>query len=341
MIKYHYALDSSEKLVNVKELTREQLYQGLKFYSLDTREELIPKLGDIRQKHFSRKPDATNNGSFETYLHALGKKVFLDEYQRCIDEKVGYKFQFIQAYTCNRLEKQFGKVCKYSLPVIFNLSSYFNEIKVEKDYDNFRPDITLYNSTTGQAIFVEIAVTHKCSNEKIASNNRIIEFVINDEEGIAVIRKFGLGNANSINGVNLYNFNFETRLKSCDVGECSSSFYFFKVRTDGSSQLSVSTESKLNQILDISKDIAYTIIQPALQDDPSSSHLSTLYKQFIKRAQMENSCIKNCFLCRYHALSHFYDIDFNPIFCKYHKKTCNSNQASKCSIYKVDSKHCS
>jgi len=50
--------------------------------------------------------------------------------------------------------------------------------------------------------------------------------------------------------------------------------------------------------------------------------------------------IKNCFTCRYHAKNRYkgalYEPEYNPIFCKFLKITCNSNKAVYCEYYKLE-----
>lgn len=59
-----------------------------------------------------------------------------------------------------------------------------------------------------------------------------------------------------------------------------------------------------------------------------------------ERAFLKGIKIKNCFLCRYHAINTGYIIsdEFQPIFCKFYKSAKNSNFAAQCEIYRPDKK---
>ena len=91
-IKYRFALDKNDNLIDVSELSRQELSKGDKFYSIDFHNELIPKLGDVVTKHFAHKGDS--EGNYESYLHALAKKVFSDEYLLCLKENKPFYFKY-------------------------------------------------------------------------------------------------------------------------------------------------------------------------------------------------------------------------------------------------------
>ena len=62
-----------------------------------------------------------------------------------------------------------------------------------------------------------------------------------------------------------------------------------------------------------------------------------VYFKMLIKAFNEKRKIKNCYLCRYHGLN-FFDYDETPIFCKFLKKSCNSNEAATCQYYRPDPK---
>lgn len=85
MIKYRYALDSLDRLVDIQSLARDTITKDEKFYTVDFKQQLIPRLGLIKVKHFALKPNTEALGNPETYLHALGKKVFKREYLESLE----------------------------------------------------------------------------------------------------------------------------------------------------------------------------------------------------------------------------------------------------------------
>jgi hypothetical protein len=58
------------------------------------------------------------------------------------------------------------------------------------------------------------------------------------------------------------------------------------------------------------------------------------YKKNVVDAYNTKIAIKNCFLCRYHGDNYSYCDEDLPIFCKFLKIKCNSNQASACQYYR-------
>jgi len=52
--------------------------------------------------------------------------------------------------------------------------------------------------------------------------------------------------------------------------------------------------------------------------------------------------VRNCFICRYHAENNswiYEDTTGVPIFCKFLKTKCNSNQAVTCKYFKLENKY--
>src|SRR5689334_8164529 len=118
MIKYRHALDSNNNCVDVKSLERKTLSKHIKFYTIDFKQELIPRLGKSNTKHFALKPNIIPLGSKETYLHALGKRTFYNTYLKCLKDAQPFFFKYKTKNFCNRLQNKFHKPC-------------FNEIQEE------------------------------------------------------------------------------------------------------------------------------------------------------------------------------------------------------------------
>lgn len=221
-IKYRYAINDDNELVDVSNLNRNEL-NGQKFYSIDFHSELIPKLGDKVSKHFAHKGDSEGNN--ESYLHALGKKVFADGYQKCLDDKTPFILTYIVEHKCTRLSS-LGLFCSKKEQKTFDLTTRFDTIFVEKRDGMFIPDVMLYDSKHGDKIYIEIAVTHFCEPEKINSGNRIIEFSIQKESDIKNIVNFKEGKRID-NEINYYNF--KTLHEYSCVDNCDSLFSVTKI----------------------------------------------------------------------------------------------------------------
>jgi hypothetical protein len=204
-IKYQFAEDTSGKLVNIDSIIKNENHNE-KYICLDCKQELIPKTGNIRVHHFSHKND-TYSCSKETYLHELGKKIFFEIYTKCLNENEPF-------YIFASLFSKYFNYCKYyeifksnnciknNIDKI-NLVQYYKYIEFEKYQNSFKPDLTLINNSNDK-IFVEIAVTHPCDEEKIKSKNKIIEINIKNEEDIKIILEKNLSEENNL--IKFYNF---------------------------------------------------------------------------------------------------------------------------------------
>ncbi|MBD2291908.1 hypothetical protein H6G06_00055 [Anabaena sphaerica FACHB-251] len=101
--------------------------------------------------------------------------------------------------------------CKHK----FDLTQYFKDIKLETKDGSFIPDLLLISEKEDK-IFIEIAVTHKSTLEKMQSKQRILELNIRSELDINTIKKCVLKE-----NKNIYFFNFKRQEKKnfCQ-GEC-------------------------------------------------------------------------------------------------------------------------
>ena len=239
-IKYRFALDENNNLIDVSELNRSSLKKGEKFYSIDCKNELIPKLGDVVTKHFAHKGDS--EGNYESYLHALAKKVFADDYQKCLDEELPYVMKYQIENKCVKLEP-LGVPCVDTDYNYFDLTQRFDQLFIEKRDGIFIPDVMLYDSLKGEKIYIEIAVTHFCEDEKINSGNRIIEFSIQNEEDITNILEFKNGKVND-NKIKFYNFKSEKRYQ-CQ-NNCGNKFSCVSVMPDDSIKYERLSGSEIN-----------------------------------------------------------------------------------------------
>jgi len=203
-IKYQYAENSTGKVVDINTINKD--CNNEKYLCISCKQELIPKLGEIRIHHFAHKND-TFNCSKETYLHELGKRVFYEVYLQCKNDNEPF-------YIVTSLINSLSITCKYNVIIKskscvkngihkYDLLSSFKNIEYEKNQDNFRPDLTLINNY-GNKIFIEIAVTHPCEKEKIESKNKIIEIRIKNETDIQMILGKKISEENDL--IKYYNF---------------------------------------------------------------------------------------------------------------------------------------
>ena len=83
MAKYESAtINKDGELVNIQQVRHEK-ERPFRYYCPNCKDEMIPILGDKREHHFRHKVQPCR---YETYLHSLAEKTFLDEYRKCLAE---------------------------------------------------------------------------------------------------------------------------------------------------------------------------------------------------------------------------------------------------------------
>ena len=190
MITYQYAQsdDDSTKYINQVSLEYRKNHHFI-CYGCGGR--MIARLkADKREPHFAHFRDGTC--SRETYLHHLGKKLFVEMFEHYRNNKISLSVNFLQQGVCNSSECPLGakSPCEGSTRTgKFNLLPDYSKCTVE-EYDKetgFRPDILLTNEN-GDKVYVEILVTHEITQKKIDSGVPIIEIPIYDEDDLELFK---------------------------------------------------------------------------------------------------------------------------------------------------------
>ncbi len=196
-IQYKYALGDDGWLIDI-----ESLGQGdrREYKCAGCGNVLLPVLGKIRQKHFRHKTQ--QNCSPETYLHRMGKLLFIKKYKECLSQNSPYSIEYATQVICK--ECSHGPCEKGKAVVSENLTERYTEIKEEEKDGQFIPDVLL-ESQSGETIYIEVAVTHKCTDDKIDSQKKIIEFRVKEEADLKIFSKSNLEISNM--AVWVYNFN--------------------------------------------------------------------------------------------------------------------------------------
>lgn len=330
-IKYQYALDSSGRTINVECLQPSKEVREATFICLSCENIVIPVLGEKRRKHFRHKADISC--SPETYLHKLAKLTFYEVYNSCLQNNEPFWIEFEVTQICDYYAKDFLRKCEWGKVISkFDLTQYFKTIRLECREDSFIPDLLLL-SNKNKKLFIEIAVTHQSTHEKINSAYRIIEIAINDEKDISIISDRFLKESQ-----NTAFYNFERKIvdnfchSSCIHGikpydKCLLEDDVFIIYKSGKSIITRKSIGELEK-----GNVSYYE-----RVNKTNVRADKLFKIKVIEAYLNNRPIKNCYLCRYHAKNNRYD-EYNPVFCKFFLKTCNSNQAAKCRYYKADPK---
>lgn len=335
MVKYQYAKDEKEKLIDINSLNENNRDKS-KFFCVGCGNELIARLGKIKVHHFAHKKVVTCSG--ETYLHLLGKQLFFDNYNDCLENQKPFIIEIYKKKYCNHYEKEFGLNCKFpKIATQFDLIKYFDKISLETKEGSFIADIMLTSKSGKDKIFVEIAVTHLSTEQKLNSNYRIIEIKIENEDDFEPIKRKYLSVKDS--KVKFKNFKINELITSLCNGNCEKDHNFFTLDKEGRCLLKQKNLKQIKNLLSANKE---DIIKYEIAKDNGYNY-SDIFKNGVATYAQQNLEVKNCFICRYHAENnswqYFEDTTSVPIFCKFLKIKCNSNKAVSCEYFKLEKKH--
>jgi hypothetical protein len=192
MVLYRYAKGTNDLIVDAHGLAGTPSPDP--YFCLGCDGELVARVnGAIRTPHFAHKSHQPNCSS-ETYLHRLAKKIFVETYQACLANGKPYTIELQTPHFCSQCVVEWLKPCKVgSFAVAHDLTKYFTEILIESRDGAFVPDILLKNpAQPNEKIYIEICVTHSCSDScsdsKINSGARVIEFFIEDDSTLNNVR---------------------------------------------------------------------------------------------------------------------------------------------------------
>lgn len=303
-MKNQNALDSQGKLIHINIVEK----NNEKYTCLECEREMIPKKGKKNAHHFAHK--VVENCNFESYLHKLSKIRFNEEYINCLDNKKPFLINLPVKATCNSCIdfENFQIECELpSTTIPFNLIEKYDTIFIEKGHKGFIADIILKSSLTDEIIFIEFAVTHKCSEEKISSNTRIIEIDICSEQDV---ENFSLHNlCISLYSLNLYNFKLNNvKDKITPVEKCNRHFHLFKIFKSGVTELVAKPMSEI--VCDIFDEdlLCYEIVSIFISD--KHNKLVELLTEAIKLGVE----VKNCYACKF-CVKNQTSYRLYPFFC--------------------------
>jgi len=319
-IKYRYALESNGVIVDVKSLTP----SDRKDYECVGCGNIVrPVLPETdRQNHFRHKVQV--ECSLETYLHRMGKLLFEKTYRECLERNEPYIIEYKVPVCCN--------YCEHGLCVIekkieqYDLTKLFRQIHIEKKDGNLIPDLIL-KTNSGDKIYIEIVVTHKSTISKINSNVRIIEFTLESEGDLAYLNNTKILFDDIF--VEFINFNPIPDKRNLH-SKCRKNVECFIVYPSGKCVLNSIKIYEFDRM--VKADYLYI--------KKIDYYSKNIFTEEVEKAFYKKVAVKNCFLCRYHAIAKRFQRLENdgPIFCKVHKKTTTSNYAAECEIYRPDTK---
>lgn len=322
-MKNLYALNNSKDLINILDVDKTKVE---KYFCLQCGDELIARKGEINKHHFSHKNKIDCN--YETYLHKLGKLVFYNTYNDCLENNKPFFVDFETMRNCNTCIKieNINRICEIeSHHGKFDLTKTFNEIYLEEHHNGFVPDVLLKSKETDDVIFIEIFVTHSCENDKIESGIRVIEIEVRNENDLSFISDLHF--KNNIENCRFYNFKIKTIEKNfIDVEQCEKTAGFFSIYKNGKARVRELFIKDLNIEL-LNENLIYKKVLDFSEDNNFIGHH---YKKLIIEASQSGVKFKNCFACRFFATnkSDFFEA---TLFCKKKKEYVkNSNDGSDC-----------
>lgn len=211
--QFHNAYDSNKtKLIHISEVP-ENSKDREDYSCIYCGDGLIAKKGKINEHHFAHK--SGNDCEYESYLHKLAKLVFFQEFQNCLNQNKPFLIQWKDSPCKSAEEKsqlyhfRIDDYCEcLSEERLLDLTLFYNQIKVENNekinVDGFFPDILISNESN-DFIFIEIAVSHSCDEEKIKSGHKILEIPIKTEEEIQEFKEHSLKSET----IKIYNFEYK------------------------------------------------------------------------------------------------------------------------------------
>lgn len=189
MITWQNALSDDGSLKNISEVT--DAYRKVhNFTCFGCNNGLTAVLGKQRERHFRHTPGCICNP--ETYLHQVGKKMFVDLFELAKKTNKRLLVDFLQTKICVNPDCPLGKdhcIENEGVYKEFELFPHFNHYEVEK-YDpdtGLKPDVLLTNEK-GEKIYIEIFVKHESTEEKKESKIPIVEISISEEADLKCLQ---------------------------------------------------------------------------------------------------------------------------------------------------------
>jgi|GEM_PF-5235956 len=179
---------TDDALVEISEVNPEERYARGPYHCLSCGHVMVPALGTRRRHHFKHKAGRPDNCTNESYFHLLAKMTLFASLKRAMNGEEPFLILREAPGICSRHEKSFGVTCSgQGVLVSQDLAELYDTVRLEAGVEGFVADILLTSSKTGARLLVEIAVTHGCERQKIASGLPILEIRIASEEEAACL----------------------------------------------------------------------------------------------------------------------------------------------------------
>lgn len=316
--EHHYALSKEGVLTHIKDAKA----IGGDFFCPHCKRRMIKKCGQIRQWHFAHDKNAANEiqeqCTYETYLHSYAKMRLEQWFNDSDSIFIRYNTRFIcNEFNACKLKYKNTTDCSIVKEDTIDIKKLLNKCEVEKsiiiDKQVFRPDLIWYNDKKKieDGIFIEVKVTHGCTEAKKNSSARIIEFEIESEEDVDKI----ISNEISENNyTHFYGFKIKTSNKKIET-PINQNLYKFILLKDGKGLV---RKISCHDYLTREKE---SCIELTITPD-SDVNKPDFYKCGYYLALINNIQYKNCKFCR-HSFTHY--INFRKVpMCQKHYITTKS-----------------
>lgn len=151
MAEFTIAFDQGDNQVNIDNADKNE-----KYYCVNCGQQMIPVQGEQREWHYRHK-EYTSHCNHDEWLHKTLVQILYD-----------------RLYS--------GDLLKIECPNNDFIDNRNISVEKEKKYNDFRPDILLQKGE--EVYFLEVAVSHCCSDSKIASGIKIIEIYSDNDKVI-------------------------------------------------------------------------------------------------------------------------------------------------------------
>lgn len=184
-VQYAFALDGDNILTHISEAKRSHSYTCPGCHNC-----LKPVLGDVNAKHYRHIEECC---SLETYLHKAAKQAFFQCYKHAINTNKPMVLELERSVSCigPRIGLLGNKAvqCSKLVSARYNLTQFFDQVDLEKRDKNtgLQPDVMLTDSSGKRCCYIEICVTHPCTQEKIDTGIPILEFKVQSADDIKVL----------------------------------------------------------------------------------------------------------------------------------------------------------
>jgi len=338
--RYRYGIDRNGRMVDVMSLQRETITLTDHFQCLGCGGRLIAHLKDDRRvRHFAHHRE-TNCVSYETYLHAAGKLAFVETFRDRVNSMRPYIVHVPVADTCTYLRDSIELECPWPTHRAIDLVQWFDCATAESGNAQFRADVLLSSSRTMLFLYVEIAVTHACEPEKIASGVRIVEIDVRSDAEIDLIRSCEL-RIEENGPVRAHNFKMRQKRRPHCAGECPREVAVFVVSRSGLAKLFTMPASRAASFKPSSAVFRKVLTRfeeaPAWVGIEQLNYVGTdlpdgdtLFQRAAMGAILAGANVRSCDVCLHQGSQHL----FSQRWCHVYKQNVHPSKAAECESFK-------